>query len=212
MEEAESLAEFLGLAPIAPPVVSASEAAPPSQPPPLPSQLPPLNPPPSPYMEVYSSSLTHSPSPMVPQHSGDEGGAAGTEGGLQLRFLVQNLWCHYAPHCSSPNKKERLAAFKELLGNYDVLLLQEIFLGHGIGKEAHRDLLHHAASQGLCYAAIPRLPMIGQNSGLLALSRWQISRQAERDWGHIKEIFPTKKGILQVDLALSPSFALTAFT
>ena len=105
-----------------------------------------------------------------------------------------------------------MTAFLEHLKEVDVLLLQEIFLGHGIGKALHRELLHHANLASLPFAALPRTPTVGQNSGLLVISRYPILRQYERDWGGIKEIFPTKKGLLQADLDISPSFLLTVMT
>jgi endonuclease/exonuclease/phosphatase family metal-dependent hydrolase len=131
---------------------------------------------------------------------------------LQIRILVQNMWCHYAPHCSSPNKKERVTAFKEYLAGNDILLLQEMFVGHGIGRELQRELVEAAARVGLRHTAEPRVPKMGQNSGLMILSAFPLSNKDERDWGSVWEIFPTKKGILMADISFSPDAFLTVAT
>ena len=132
--------------------------------------------------------------------------------GIKLKFLVQNVWCHYAPHCSSPQKLERMTAFKDFLEGNEVLLLQELFTGRGIGVELHQGIIQFAADHGLPHAAQPRIPMLGQNSGLLILSKYQLYRQQERDWGSFLELFPTKKGFLAADIAVSPQFSLTVIT
>lgn len=100
----------------------------------------------------------------------------------------------------------------KMVGQYDILLLQEIFLGHKIGRELHQELIEAAGLAGVRHKVIPRLPKLGQNTGLMILSRHQVLKTVERDWGSMREIFITKKGLLEADLDCSNDFAMSVFT
>lgn len=85
-----------------------------------------------------------------------------------------------------------------------------MFVGRFFGKELYKNFLDRGREAGFIVAQ-PRTPKFSQNSGLLVLSRYPITKVRERDWGKLVD-FATKKGILEAVLSIGPAHSLCVFT
>ena len=101
------------------------------------------------------------------------------ENGEDIRILSQNLWLHYL--VSSPQKKDRLLDFLSVIAQFDVLCLQEVFTLRFLGMKVAslKDwLIQEARQLGFLFWTDSGSTWIGQDSGLLILSRYPIMRSS----------------------------------
>lgn len=81
---------------------------------------------------------------------------------LTFSILTHNMWCHYLT--TAPNKVHRMHHFMHEVSkhNYDVILLQELFIINVLGMVAGEDLRNYMTSQftklGYDYQAISTPP------------------------------------------------------
>lgn len=66
---------------------------------------------------------------------------------LTFTILTHNLWCHYLTH--APNKGHRMEYFIKTAGhqNYDVILLQELFVFNVLGMPMGDRLRQHVSDE-----------------------------------------------------------------
>jgi len=98
----------------------------------------------------------------------------------EIRFLTHNMWGLYVPY-SAPDKQERIQLFIPHLREFDVVVLQEIWvlrtLIKDVGVKLRQTLLDAAKAAGLKYQALGVKGnfVFGQGSGLIVLSRYPLS-------------------------------------
>lgn len=127
---------------------------------------------------------------------------------LTFTLLTHNMWCHYL--ASSPNKVHRMHAFMGEVGkyNYDVVLLQELFIINVLGVIAGGDLRSYVTDEfkklGYDYQAIGTPPpyLFGQTSGLMMFSKHPIVMYQERRWYRADD-FGTGKGYIHALLNIN---------
>eukprot|EP00026_Physarum_polycephalum_P013385 Phypoly_transcript_13780.p1 GENE.Phypoly_transcript_13780~~Phypoly_transcript_13780.p1 ORF type:complete len:312 (+),score=47.96 Phypoly_transcript_13780:43-936(+) len=126
---------------------------------------------------------------------------------LTFKLLTHNMWCHYLT--AAPNKAHRMHSFMHEIGkhDYDVILLQELFIINVLGLVTGDDLRNYMTTEftklGYEHQAISTPPpwFFGQTSGLLMFSKHPISTFEERRWYRIDD-FGTGKGYMRALLQI----------
>jgi endonuclease/exonuclease/phosphatase family metal-dependent hydrolase len=105
-----------------------------------------------------------------------------TSSGNVIRVLTQNMNCHYL-NVRSGLKRERVAVLCKELARFDVVLLQEMFtVGLGpLSTGWTETVIEEACKHGLLFSAFGGTGgwMLGQDSGLVVLSRFPIASKGE---------------------------------
>lgn len=125
--------------------------------------------------------------------------------GTQFTILTHNLWLHYLT--AAPNKDHRITHFLKNLSrlNFDVVLLQEVFVlnlfGYTVGLDLREQIIQEAKAHGYAHHMKGDTPpsVFGQTSGLLILSKHPIVQGVERRWYKFTD-FGTGKGFLHVTI------------
>lgn len=124
-----------------------------------------------------------------------------------IQILTHNLWCHYLTH--APNKEHRIRHFVQNIAaeNYDVVLIQELFifnvLGYYVGQDLQRYVIDEMKKVGYAYSVSGAPPPFGfgQTSGLLILSKHPIITENERRWYRLDD-FKTGKGFIHAVISI----------
>jgi len=128
--------------------------------------------------------------------------------GVQISVLTHNLWLHYLT--GAPNKDHRITHFLKNIGrlNYDVIVLQEVFVlnlfGYPVGFDLREQIIKESKDYGYLYHMKGDTPpsFFGQTSGLVILSKHPITQGVERRWYKIND-FGTGKGFLHATLKIN---------
>jgi hypothetical protein len=146
----------------------------------------------------------------------------------EVRVLTYNLYQQNRDYCRNQAlcrgrdrmQKERLAEFIEtVIEDYDVLILNEIWMGADSGRKAY--LIDEAAKRGFKYRVMPEHPSsfkymtnfedAQDDGGLLILSRFKIVDAGEMSF-YKSENDRLNKGALFAKIELKPNHYMYAFS
>jgi len=125
----------------------------------------------------------------------------------QFSILTHNLWLHYIT--GAPNKDHRINHFLKNISNldYDVIVLQEVFVlnffGYPVGSDLREQIIQAGKKHGYNYHIKGDTPpaFFGQTSGLVVLSKHPITKGVERRWYKVNDL-GTGKGFLHATLSV----------
>jgi hypothetical protein len=128
---------------------------------------------------------------------------------VKMRIISHNVWGHFVTR--APNKVPRVRQLVTRLGELpepcpDLILLQELFVLNLAGWHTNyevRDVAIVEARKALNiqHFAVTSDPKMGQDSGLVVMSRYPIIKKTEAIWSPWHDI-ATQKGILHVEIDL----------